>query len=313
MDCQTPRMLKPLPLRAVLPVVALVAGSATVVAAPATAWSAAVPSSHVKECTDAGLANAGAMTQVSSASAAESSGGLTSKASAWVYGVAGSADRCVVTRTVGAKVPRKARRSSDHSVGYLSRTDGRVVVDTGEVLPLNDAMSGLGGATGRSHVMAQVMAVTETERISPEDAEFLPPALAGLAGHDATLELSTYRIDLYSQAWTTTRLAKPLSKAQVRKKRAAELRLAATRHEARVAGIKAAREAQLAIAATETGLAATWRTFLAEDAYTRDIGFARASLRASKQLARQHAAEAGRGTDTREAYLHQIALTVPLG
>ena len=306
-------MLKPLQLRALLPVVVMVAGSVAVVGAPAAAARSAVPSSHVEECADAGLENAAAMTQVSSASGAESSGGLTSRARAWVYGVAGSADRCIVTKTDGAKVPRKARRSSEYSVGYLARSDGRVVLDTGEVLPISDALSGLGGSTDRSHVSAQVMALTETERIDPADAQYLPPALAGLAGHDATLEVSTYRIDLYSQAWTTTRLVKPLTKAQVRKKRAAELALASARHRTRIAEIRAARQEQLALAATETGLAATWRAFLAEEAFARDSDFAQETLRASKQMARRHAAEAGRGTDTRESYLHAIALSVPLG
>lgn len=306
-------MLKPPSLRVVVPTVALLVGSAGVGAAPAAAGNAGVPSSHVKECADDGLKDARSMTLMSSTSAKDSSAGLTSRARVWVYAAPSSVQRCVVTQIVGAEVPRKAGQSRDYALGSLANTDGRVVLDTGEVLPLVNAPSGLDGKRGRTYVTADVLDVTKTERIEAEDAANLPQSLAGLAGHEATIELSSWSIDVYSQAWSTKRVAKPLTRSQQKRALAAEIRRAKARHAERIEEMAATRDEQLAIAATETGLPAAWRIYAAKQVFWSAKMVAHQSLWMSKRLARQRAEKAGRVGVTREAYAHRITIEVPLG
>jgi len=294
--------------RAVAPVLlaALVGGTA-----PALAASATVPASHVKECAGDGLASASTMTLVSSPSTSTTTRDHTSKAKAWVYAVAGSTQRCVVLRIDGAKVRAKRDQRVDHSVAYASKISGRGVVDTGEALPLHASPLGYGGTTRRTDVVTTVVDLVVQETI-PVDIGAVYPTLASLGGRTVTGTMSTLDFTVSASVWTTTELARPLTQAQRRKKLAAEVKVAQARYAARVAAARAVRDEQLAEAAASTGITAAWVTFWAGEAYEDATSLAAESFRAEKRAARQHAADAGRGSDARETYVHELSLEVPL-
>lgn len=298
-------------VRAVAPVLvaALVGGTAPALAA---ASAATVPAAHVEECADDGMASARSMTLVASPSTSTTTREHTSRAKAWVYAVAGSAQRCVVVRIDGAKVRAKRDQRVDHSVGYASTTSGQGVVDTGELLPLHKSPLGYGGTTQRTQVVTAVVDTVATETV-PADIGAVYPTLASLAGRTITGTITTLDLTVFASVWTTTELARPLTKAQRRKKLAAEVRVAQDRYAARVAEARAVRDQQLAEAAASTGITAAWLTLWAEDAFEGATSRAAESLRAEKRIARQHAADAGRGSDARETYAHELSLEVPLG
>lgn len=278
---------------------------------PALAASATVPASHVEQCADDGLGSAGTMTLVSSPSTSTTTGGRTSRARAWVYAVAGSTERCVVLRIDGAKVRAKRNQRVDHSVGYASTISGQGVVDTGADLPLHASPLGYGGTTERTHLVTTVVDLVVTETL-PADIGAVAPSLAPLGGRTITGTMTTLDFEVLASVWTTTELSRPLTKAQRRKKLAAEVEVAQDRYAARVAEARAVRDEQLAEAAATTGITAAWLTYWAEEGFADATSSATATLKAEKALARRHAADAGRGSDARETYAHDLSLEVPL-
>lgn len=293
---------------------ALLLGPAATVSASAAASGAvaAVPAGHVGECADQGMAGASTMTLVSSHAGQDRSGTHRSVAKAWLYAVPGTDLRCVVAEARGAKVGRRARTDTAYSVGYEALQSGVVVVDTGEVLPIDDQTSRTGGGTGRTSSFADTGELVETERVPAEAADSLPPELVGLAGHELTLTTSELEVRFYPTAWTSTRLASPMTPAEARKKQAAEVARARKVLGSRLAAATAERDATLAQATTSTGLTAAWLRFTAAAQFEAASGSARASFAASKALAREHARQARRGVDVRQAYDHEISLAVPL-
>lgn len=301
---------------------ALLLGSLTAVSAPtasaavsttvSTAVTAAVPSAHVEACRDLDLDGASGMTLVSSHAAKDRSGAFTSVGRAWLYAVPGTAVRCVVAEARGARVRSGARTSTAYSVGYETLQSGLVLVDTGETLPLSNEVSMTGGGTGRTSLVADGGPVTQTERVPAGAADSLPPELAALAGHELTLTVSSAEVRFYPTAWTSTRLVRPMTAARAEEKQAAEVARARKVLRARLAEATTQRDATLAQAATATGLPAAWLTLSAADRYEWATASARRVFSASRQAAREHAAQARRGLDVRQAYDHEISLTVPI-
>ncbi len=276
------------------------------------AGAAAVPATHVKVCADDGLKDAASMTRVSSAAAKESSQGHTSRANAWVYAVPGEASRCVVVQLTGAKVRTRKSQSAQTSVGYVGARSSTGVMDTGEVLAFNHESFAYGGTSERTRLMAQVQDLVEETRVPDDVSALFPPSLAGLAGHSVTVTLSSLEYTVSSSAWVTTQLSKPLTKAQQKKKQAREIKVAKACYDERMVEASTTRDAQLVLAAGTTGLPAAWLTFVAEDEFSKTAAMARSALSASRSIARQNAARAGKGSDTRESFAHEFTLLVPV-
>lgn len=302
------------PSRAVLAALLLgsVVTASSQTASVAAASGAAVPAGHVRECADRGMAGAATMTLVSSHTGQDRSRALRSVATAWLYAVPGTDRRCVVAEAKGARVGRKPRTDTDHSVGYEVLQSGVVVVDTGEILPISGETVRTGGGTGRTSSVADTGELVETERVPAEAADDLPAELAGLAGHELTYTTSELVVRFYPTAWTSTRLARSMTRAQASKKQAAEVARARTVLESRIADAATERDDLLAQAATSTGLTAAWLRLIAAAQHEEATASARAAFAASKALAREHARQARRGVDVRQAYEHEITLTVPL-
>lgn len=280
--------------------------------AASTVATAAVPSAHVEACQDLRLGGASRMTLVSSHTGQDRSGSLTSVGRAWLYAVPGTDVRCVVAEATGARVGRKARTDIAYSVGHETLQSGVIVVDTGEALPLSDEVSRSGGGTGRTSLVADGGLLTETERVPADAVESLPPELAGLAGHEVTLTTSSVEVRFYPTAWTTTRLRRPMTAAAASRKQAAEVARARRALDSRLAAARTERDGTLAQAATATGLTAAWLRWTGAWSYEEATASARSVFRASRAAAREHARQARRGVDVRQAYDHEISLTVPL-
>jgi hypothetical protein len=293
---------------ALLGVLTTVPSHATSSAVPSTA----VPGAHAEACQDLRMDGASRMTLVSTHTGRHRSGGFTSVGRAWLYAVPGTDVRCVVADARGARVGRRARTDIAYSVGHETLQSGVIVVDTGETLPLSDEVSRSGGGTGRTSLLADGGPLSETERVPADAAESLPPELAGLAGHEVTLTTSSVEVRFYPTAWTTTRLARPMTAAAASRKQAAEVARARKAFESRVATARTERDDTLAQAATATGLTAAWLKWTGTWSYEEATASARSVFRASRAAAREHARQARRGVDVRQAYDHEIRLTVPL-
>jgi hypothetical protein len=124
--------------------------------------------------------------------------------------------------------------------------------------------------------------------------------------------MSTLDFTVSAIVWTTTELARPLTRAQRRRKLAAEVKVAQDRYDARIAEATAVRDRLLDEAAAATGITADWLTLWAGLDFEDASETAAESLRAAKRLARHHAADAGRGSDARETYAHELSLEVGL-
>jgi hypothetical protein len=280
--------------------------------AASAAAGAAAPAAHVKECAGQGMKDAATMTLVSTVAGRHVSGPHRSVANAWLYAVPGTDRRCVVAEAKGARLGRKARTDTAYSAGYEAGRSGVMVVDTGETLPLASVMVHTGGATGRTSSLADVSNLVQTERVPDEAAGELPPELAGLAGHEVTLTTTELEVRFYLTAVTSTRLARPMTPAQARKKQAAEVAAAREVLEARLAAASAERDSTLAQATISTGLTAAWLRFSAAQQHEWASASAKAAFSTSKGLAREHARQARQGVDVRQAYAHEITLAVPL-
>lgn len=297
------------PVLAVL--VAALLGAAVVVPSHA-ASAAAVPADHVKECAAQGLHGTSEMTLVSSQVGQDRSGTHASRARVWLYAVPGGDERCVVAEATGARVARRAGAETTYSVGHQLLQSGVAVVDSGETLPFSDEVVRTGGATGRTALLADEGRFVEVETVPADAADSLPPGLAGLAGHEVTLTTAELTVRFYPSAWTSVRLARPMSAARARTRQAAEVAAARKVLEARLAAAAAERDATLAQALTATGLTAAWLTFFAAEHFETSTGTARAVFAASRRMAREHARQARRGVDIHQDYAHEITLVVPM-
>ena len=291
--------------------VAALLGVAVVVPSPA-ASAAAVPASHVEVCRDTGLGGASTMTLLSTRTGRDRSGTSASVARAWVYAVAGTDLRCVVVRLDGATVARKPGRTPTNSVGHQVLQSGQLVVDTGEVLPFSGEVVSSSGSTRSTRLVAEVVDLSETDTVPADAGDFLPPELAGLAGHHITVTTTSLDIVMSATSWTESRLARPMSAAQARKKQAAEVARARAVLAARIAAATTQRDATLAQAASTTGLTASWLQYVATQQLEAATGTARTAFAASRRMAREHARLARRGVDVRQAYDHEVRLAVPL-
>ncbi len=287
-----------------------------VVVVPSHAASAAtVPSSHVETCRASGLDGAARMTLLTTRTGRDRSGTHASFVKAWVYAVAGSDLRCVVARLDGARVERKPGRTATYSVGHLALRSGLVVVDTGEVLPVSGEPVGSSGSIGSTRgigLVTEVIDLEETDTIPAAAVDFLPPELAGLAGHDVTLTTDTLEVVMTATSWTESLRARPMTASQARKRRAAEVARARTIRDSQMAAAAAARDATLAQAAGATGLTAGWLRFSADQEFVLATEAARAAFATSKRMARDHARLAREGVEVRQAYEHEARVAVPL-
>ncbi|WP_457205244.1 hypothetical protein [Nocardioides sp. P5_C9_2] len=297
-------------VRAVL--VAALLGSA-VGLTPAVA-AASLPVSHVDACRQSGLDGASSMALVAARTGRDRSGPYSSVLRSWLYAVPGTSHRCVVVRLDGATVPRRPGRTTTYSAGHEVVQAGAATVDTGEVIPMVEGASTSGGSGGGGRgvvLVADTFELSETDRVPEEEVAFLPPALAGLAGHEVTVTVDQIDILTTATAWTESRLARPLTAAQARSRRNAEVARAKKVLESRIVSARSTRDETLALAASSAGLAAAWLAFVAPLDFEGDVATARAAYAASKSLAREHADQGRRGIDVRQAYDHEITLAVP--
>jgi hypothetical protein len=297
-------------------VVALVGSAAGLT--PSVASAASVPASHVQACRDSGLAGASSMTAVTARTGRDRSASYSSVLRTWLYAVPGTSHRCVVAQLDGATVPRKLGRTTTHAVGHELEQSGHATVDTGEVVPMvaesssSGGSGGSGGANPEAVLVADAFELSETDRVPEEDADLLPPGMAGLVGHEVTVTVDEVDLLMTATAWTESLLARPLTAAQARRKRGAEVVRARKVLGARISSARATRDETLALAASSTGLAAAWLGFVAPLEYDEDVRAARAAYSFSKRKAREHAAQGRRGIDVRQAYDHEIVLTLPV-